>query len=62
MAYVEKYSMVIAANLKNMIMSSSISKFLETGMNVFKSNSQIIKNIQKYYEISTKYECVEKNR
>ena len=54
--------MVIAANLKNMIMSSSISKFLETGMNVFKSNSQIIKNIKKYYEISTTYECVEKNR
>ena len=31
-------------------MSSSLSKILETGMNVFKSNSQIIKNkkIKKY--------------
>ena len=33
-------------------MSSSLSKILETGMNVFK----------KYYEISTAYECFEKNR
>ena len=38
-------------------MSSSLSKILETGINVFKSNYQIIK---KYYQISTIYECVEK--
>ena len=35
-------------------MSSSLSKILETGINVFKSNSRIIKN-KKYYEISTLY-------
>ena len=36
--------------LKNIKMSSSLSKILETGINVFKSNSQIIKNnnIMKY--------------
>ena len=32
-------------------MSSSLSKILETGINVFKSNFRIIKNIKKYYEI-----------
>ena len=41
-----------------MKMSSSLSKILEIGINVFKSNFQIIKI--KYYEISTIYECVEK--
>ena len=40
-------------------MSSSLSENLETEINVFKSNYQIIKN-KKYYEISTIYECVEK--
>ena len=30
--------------LKNMKMSSSLSKIFETGINVFKSNSQIMKN------------------
>ena len=40
-------------------MSSSLPKILETGINLFKSNSQIMKNT-KYYEISTFYECVEK--
>ena len=40
-------------------MSSSLPNFLETGINVFNSNSQIMKNT-KYYEISTIYECVEK--
>ena len=40
-------------------MSSSLSEILETGINVFKSNSQIVKN-EKYYELSTRYECVEK--
>ena len=40
-------------------MSPSLSKILETGINVFKSNYQIIKN-KKYYEISTIHECVEK--
>ena len=44
---------------ENMKMSSSLSIILETGINVFKSNSQIIENT-KYYEISTIYECVEK--
>ena len=39
---------------KNMKISSSLSKFSETRMNVFKSNSRIIKN-KKYYEISTIY-------
>ena len=34
--------------LENMKMSSSLSKNLETGMNVFKSNSEIKKNIMKY--------------
>ena len=42
-----------------MKMSSSLSKILETGINVFKSNSQIMKNT-KYCEISTINECVEK--
>ena len=42
-----------------MKMSSSLSKILETEINVFKSNFQIIKN-EKYYEISTIYECVGK--
>ena len=41
-------------------MSSSLSKILETGINVFKSNFQILK-IKKYYEILTIYECVEKS-
>ena len=38
--------------LENMKMSSSLSKIPETGINVFKSNYQIIKNtkIMKYYE------------
>ena len=36
---------VIYVNIK---MSSSLSKILETGINVFKSNYQIIKNILKY--------------
>ena len=40
-------------------MSSSLSKILEAGINVFKSNYQIIKN-KKYYEILTIYERVEK--
>jgi len=44
---------------ENMKMSSSLSKILETGINVFKNNSQTMKNT-KYYEISTIYECVEK--
>jgi len=38
--------------LENVKMSSSLSKILETGINVFKSNYQIIKNkknIMKYY-------------
>ena len=43
---------------ENMKMSSSLSKILETGVNVFKINYQIIK--KKYYEILTLYECVEK--
>ena len=34
--------------LDNMKMSSSLSKILEPGINVFKINSQIIKNIMKY--------------
>ena len=42
-------------------MSSSLSKNLETEINVFKSNYQIIKN-KKYYEISTLYECVKNYR
>ena len=46
-------------NLENMKISSSLSKILEIGINVFKSNSKIMKNT-KYYEISTIYECVEK--
>ena len=45
--------------LENMKMSSLISKILQTEMNVFKSNSQIMKN-KKYYEILTIYVCVEK--
>ena len=45
--------------LENMKMSSSLSKILETGINVFKINYKIIKNINNY-EISTIYECVEK--
>jgi len=36
-----------------MTMSSSLLKILETGINVFKSNSHIMKKT-KYYEISTK--------
>ena len=44
--------------LENIKMSSSLSKTLETGINVFKSNSQIMKNT-KYNEISPIYECVE---
>jgi len=40
-------------------MSSLLSKILKTGINVFKSNSQIIKN-KKYYEISTIYDCIKK--
>ena len=43
-----------------MKMSSSLSKILEAGLNVFKRNSQIMKNT-KYYEISTIYEWVAKN-
>ena len=39
--------------LENMRMSSSLSKILETWINVFKSNYQIIKN-RKYYEKSTR--------
>ena len=38
--------------LENIKMSSSLSTIRETGINVFKSNYQIIKN-KKYYEIST---------
>ena len=34
--------------LENMKMSSLLSKILETGMNVFKNISQIMKNIIKY--------------
>ena len=49
----------IRTYLENMKMSSSLSKILETGINVFKINYQIIKN-KKYYEISIIYECVEK--
>jgi len=37
--------------LENRKMSSSLSKILETEINVFKSNSQIMKNT-KYYQIS----------
>ena len=40
--------------LENMKMSSSISKILETGINVFKINYQIIKNkknITKYFAL-----------
>ena len=44
---------------ENMKMSSSLSKILETGINVFKGNFQIMKNT-KYYEKSTIYECVER--
>ena len=36
-----------------------IIKILETRINVFKSNYQIMKN-KKYYKISTIYECLEK--
>ena len=36
-----------------------IIKILETGMNVFKSHSEIIES-KKYDEILTIYECVEK--
>jgi len=39
-------------------MSSSLSKILETGINVFKSNSQIMKNT-KYYEISIQISILE---
>ena len=45
--------------LENMNMSSSLSKILKTGINVFKRNSQIMKNT-KYYDISTIYDCAEK--
>ena len=45
--------------LENMKLLSSLSKILETGINVFKSNSQIMKN-KKYYEISTIFKCIEK--
>ena len=38
-------------------MFSSSSKILDTGLNVFKSNSWIIKN-KKYYEISTIYKII----
>ena len=41
-------------------MSSSESKIIEIGINVFKRNCQFIKVKKKYYEISTIYECVEK--
>ena len=41
-------------------MSSSLSKILDTGINVLKNKSQIMKNKKIYYEISTIYECVEK--
>ena len=41
-------------------MSSSLPKILEAGINVFKSNSQIMKN-KKCYEMFTLYECVKKN-
>ena len=37
-------------------MSSSLPKILETGINVFISNSEIIK-IETYYEKSTIYKC-----
>ena len=40
-------------------MSSSLPKFLETGINVFISNSQII-TIKTYYEKSTIYKCGER--
>ena len=43
-------------NMENVVF---IIKILETGMNVFKSHSQIIES-KKYYEILTIYECVEK--
>ena len=42
----------------NMKMSSSLSKILEPGINVFKRNCQIMKN--KKYDILTTYECDEK--
>jgi len=45
--------------LENIKMSFSLSKILETGINVFKRNNKIIKN-KKYYEILTRYECVKK--
>ena len=38
-------------HVENIKMSSLLSKILETGMNVFKSNSQNMKNTE-YYEIS----------
>ena len=44
---------------ENMKMSPSLLKILKTGINVLKSNYQIIK-YKKYYEISTTYECFEK--
>ena len=47
--------------LEYMKMSSSFSKIYETGINVFKSKYQIVRNKKKYYEISTIYECVEKS-
>ena len=49
----------VGAFLENIKMSSSLSKILETWINILKRNSQIIKN-EKCYEISTIYECVEK--
>ena len=68
--YISKYSDFVFLNnisraldfptfLENMKLSSSLSKILETGINVFKSNSQIMKN-SKYYKISAIYKCVEK--
>ena len=41
-----------------MKMSSSVSKMIETGINVFKSN--LDHENKKYYEISAIYEYVEK--
>ena len=43
--------------LENMMMSSSLSKILETELKVFNSNSRVIKKIKKYYETSSFYEC-----
>ena len=39
-------------------MSSSLSKILETGINVFKNNSQIMKNT-KYYEMRMRRKIID---